>query len=724
VNTSAHVKAAPTLKPVQANRSRFLIQRKCGCGNSFANGRGCESCGDKGTLVNDRNSQVLSRFAESASSATQPPSKSTSDRVEPHASKEVNNVLRSSGQSLDRGALNYMGPRFGRNFGNVRIHADSQASESAQSLNAQAYTVGNQIVFGKGHYNPNSSAGKRLLAHELTHVVQQSQNSSLMKQSYQIDAQNSLAESEADRVADSVTKSGLNSAPPSIGARSGGLALQRQAPSPQRRGGPVKLATLDDPQSGEDQSRVRIFRYLCNCLGRDVDRSDLSARVSPRPGLVYQFCRGRVTVQVLGEVEPSSLTAGTASVTADVNVAPGATGFSGRGQLRGQIDNTGDELRIGGVGTGTLQTPLGMPDFTARGELSTGVDSRRIDSSVGVGIDIGGFRVGLNAQNIHDGRRGGGITIGGPLGGPAVQRDVCRECDCPVVYDCYDDTPSRRIEEEVSYTVNERSRFRYYFQLNTSRDARSQALRAESKRSLDRLAQAVQNGAEISSVRGFASPEAAEATRNSELSTLRGERLREILVQRLDSTAVIPNAEAGGELLGSAATIAPGSGLGDALLDTGFGDAEDVTNFLFGDEIENSQLDEQFLNLLNRLPERADRLRLFGIAESSPIADQLNGAIDQFIASGGRGYRPWEEVFEFLRFASVEIVETRQETRTETKTTRGSLVPFVGSRCNRFSQQAEESDLFGEIEQQPSRADCSSASPSNLPGYESKCIYD
>jgi hypothetical protein len=63
--------------------------------------------------------------------------------------------------------------RFGHDFSRVRVHADSQAAESARAVHAVAYTVGSDIVFGEGAYSPCSAAGQRLLAHELTHVVQQ-----------------------------------------------------------------------------------------------------------------------------------------------------------------------------------------------------------------------------------------------------------------------------------------------------------------------------------------------------------------------------------------------------------------------------------------------------------------------------------------------------------------------------------------------------------------------
>jgi len=88
--------------------------------------------------------------------------------------RQALNVLRSPGHSLDSEARAVMEPRFGRDFSDVRIHADSQAAASAEAVNARAYTVGSHIAFGSGQYAPGSPSGQRLLAHELTHVVQQS----------------------------------------------------------------------------------------------------------------------------------------------------------------------------------------------------------------------------------------------------------------------------------------------------------------------------------------------------------------------------------------------------------------------------------------------------------------------------------------------------------------------------------------------------------------------
>jgi hypothetical protein len=81
--------------------------------------------------------------------------------------------LSSKGQALPDEVRNFYEPRFGYDFSNVKVHTDSVAAKSAQSINALAYTNDNNIVFNEGQYSPGTDSGKRLLAHELTHIVQQ-----------------------------------------------------------------------------------------------------------------------------------------------------------------------------------------------------------------------------------------------------------------------------------------------------------------------------------------------------------------------------------------------------------------------------------------------------------------------------------------------------------------------------------------------------------------------
>jgi hypothetical protein len=93
-------------------------------------------------------------------------------QVTPNIELKIN-ALQGGGQPLLRETRNFFEPRFGQEFSGVRVHSDSNANQLARSVNAKAFTRGNDIVFSGGEYSPESSTGKRLLGHELTHVVQQ-----------------------------------------------------------------------------------------------------------------------------------------------------------------------------------------------------------------------------------------------------------------------------------------------------------------------------------------------------------------------------------------------------------------------------------------------------------------------------------------------------------------------------------------------------------------------
>ncbi len=122
------------------------IQRKCACGGD------CSSCKRK-------EERVLQRKAV-APGPVGVPATATS-------------VLHAPGAPLDGATRGMFESRFGRSFADVRVHADTSAARAAQSIDAAAYTAGSHIVFGAGRYEPHSERGRRLLAHELTHVVQQ-----------------------------------------------------------------------------------------------------------------------------------------------------------------------------------------------------------------------------------------------------------------------------------------------------------------------------------------------------------------------------------------------------------------------------------------------------------------------------------------------------------------------------------------------------------------------
>jgi hypothetical protein len=139
----------------------------------------------------------------------------------------VNDVLRSPGQPLDARARAALEPRFGHDFSRVRVHTDARAAESARSIDALAYTVGRDIVFKAGQYAPGTTEGQRLLAHELTHVIQQA--GSTASGALTLGQAGDALEREADHMAGRVSMAAapVERLAPAV-ARSTALVVQRQ----------------------------------------------------------------------------------------------------------------------------------------------------------------------------------------------------------------------------------------------------------------------------------------------------------------------------------------------------------------------------------------------------------------------------------------------------------------------------------------------------------------
>ena len=143
----------PATASASATDLPSTIQRKCA---ECASGGGlCPHCAE------DEEQMVQTKRVQSG------------DTGQMAAPPNIHEILRSPGQSLDQATRAFMEPRFGQDFGHVRVHADERATESARALGALAYTVGSNIVFRRGQYAPATQTGRRLLAHELSHVEQQ-----------------------------------------------------------------------------------------------------------------------------------------------------------------------------------------------------------------------------------------------------------------------------------------------------------------------------------------------------------------------------------------------------------------------------------------------------------------------------------------------------------------------------------------------------------------------
>jgi hypothetical protein len=117
----------------------------------------------------------------------------------------VTKIFNSPGQPLDPPTRSIMETSLGHDFSRVRIHRDDLAASSADKLGALAYTTGSDIVFGKNRYNPQQKGGAALLAHELTHVVQQS---SARPMPPTLSAPGNALEQEADRIASQFVEGG------------------------------------------------------------------------------------------------------------------------------------------------------------------------------------------------------------------------------------------------------------------------------------------------------------------------------------------------------------------------------------------------------------------------------------------------------------------------------------------------------------------------------------
>ncbi len=142
------------------------IQRKAAC----ACGGGCPSCQESKLQVSspgDAYEQEADRVAGEVMRMAEP-----HGAVAPAAPSEAG-AQTGAGEPLSASAREFFEPRFGHSFNDVRVHTDARAAQRARSLNALAYTTGKDVVFADGQYAPETQAGRTLLAHELTHVVQQ-----------------------------------------------------------------------------------------------------------------------------------------------------------------------------------------------------------------------------------------------------------------------------------------------------------------------------------------------------------------------------------------------------------------------------------------------------------------------------------------------------------------------------------------------------------------------
>jgi hypothetical protein len=208
------------------------LQRKCACGGS--GGTDCPEC------QKDKEQTLQRAAAKPAEAGIAPPI--------------VHEVVRSPGHPLGRSTRDSLEPAFGRSFGQVRLHTDPKAAESARAVSALAYTVGHHVVFGDGQYRPHTEQGRHLIAHELTHTIQQESaaHGVLNGADFKIGQANDSYEQEAERQATQALR-GQRRPQPIAQSRTGVARLQRQDAGSPDAGQQQPDAGQQQPDAGQQQ---------------------------------------------------------------------------------------------------------------------------------------------------------------------------------------------------------------------------------------------------------------------------------------------------------------------------------------------------------------------------------------------------------------------------------------------------------------------------------------
>jgi outer membrane protein OmpA-like peptidoglycan-associated protein len=187
VNRSAMVVEATRKTLISTHAGDDALQPQWACGQ-HTRGDKCQECKER-----DRERRLHRVAIDASPVQTVPP--------------VVHKVLRSPGQPLDPEIRSEMELRLGHDFSRVRVHMDERAVKSARAVNAAAYTVGHNIVFNQSQYSPATAPGRRLLAHELAHVIQQAGQTIPPAGSLLVGARESNAELAARRASEAINGS-------------------------------------------------------------------------------------------------------------------------------------------------------------------------------------------------------------------------------------------------------------------------------------------------------------------------------------------------------------------------------------------------------------------------------------------------------------------------------------------------------------------------------------
>ena len=369
------------------------LQRKCACGQHTIAGGECDGCSKK--------HPSLRRVTRNSETETQ-----NSGGVPPI----VHEVLRSSGQPLDAATREFFEPRFGQDFSQVRVHTDAQAAESAQAVNALAYTIGRDIVFGAAQSTLDSNEARRLLAHELTHVAQQGHGAAVNGAStLAVDRPDSTAEREADAAEHAVSQG----KPVSVATTSSAQLNRKESkPLTPVNQGKLSFSMEEDPTKGKENVTIVFSPDPKGPQTKSINLIQIARVVfddgtkwtdqQPKQAALERFTTG---AGFHVDVKPEELKPPRKD-KADPNISPAYPPSSVQGESKTEVDP------LSGLSRNVRQTLTPQPGHnlpgdvldasindTPGGGISSGVwELETVAHSDDLGIDYGAVRWGFHYE--------------------------------------------------------------------------------------------------------------------------------------------------------------------------------------------------------------------------------------------------------------------------------------------------------------------------------------
>jgi hypothetical protein len=355
----------------------------------------------------------------------------------------VHEVLRSPGQPLDASTRAFFEPRFGVDFGAVRVRADAQAAASARAVGARAYTVGSNVVFDTGQFAPRTTAGQRLLAHELQHVLQQ--NTSRQHRSVQRQA---LGPNTAtDKPADHPVAEGVGNVLVSVGSTMTAEAGLREVYDKCARQITEEALKMVAEGGNTPEAVEKAARWAVTA------RNDLKAAIRARGSVVTKALAEARNIRKYGDkVGPSY-----DELIREGKTPPEIIGSSGKANVK--LNRAATKLRLAGrlliaidlaiVTWEIIEAPEGSRLRTAAGGVG-GLAGALAGGELGA---IGGAKIGAGIGTFIE--PGGGTAVGGIIGGiiggigGAIAGGFFGKKGGEKVYDIVDDIFAPNIDADI-----------------------------------------------------------------------------------------------------------------------------------------------------------------------------------------------------------------------------------------------------------------------------------